>query len=235
MSRFTWFATFENTAHARRVVSQAEVDAVVEVVAATPGLTSGLIYTPWAVEGLQFDDGPAPSLQLQLYFQELEDLEAALGVAGALQTLADPAVLPSLVQAEVTEQAMVARAFPVTTGPDLSRAFCTFLVHYPGPADDLNHWLRHYIDNHTPVMRRFPGIRGVEVCSGLDWCSALPWERGANMQRNKVVFDDADALKAALASSVMDEMRADSATFPPYSGGNAHFAMRTVYVGGNEI
>ena len=52
------------------------------------------------------------------------------------------------------------------------------------------------------------------------------------MQRNKVVFDDAEALKDALISPVMQEMRADLSVFPPYTGGNAHFPMRTVQIDG---
>jgi len=47
------------------------------------------------------------------------------------------------------------------------------------------------------------------------------------MQRNKVVFDSAEALTAALNSPVRDEMRADYKQFPSFSGENAHFAMAT--------
>ncbi|WP_299878464.1 EthD family reductase [uncultured Sulfitobacter sp.] len=229
---FTWFATFQNDTGPGAEIAQAELEAVNAIVAGTPGLSSGLIYTPWAVDGLPFDDGPPPRLQLQLYFEHIEDLENALRAGGPLQALADPDALPSLAKGPVTEQAMLARDFAGSQGPDVSGTFCTFLVHYPGPAEDLNHWLQHYIAHHTPVMRRFPGIRGVEVCSRLDWCSALPWERVHHMQRNKVVFDDAEALKAALASPVLAEMRADSGSFPAYAGGNAHYPMRTVHVHG---
>lgn len=228
----TWFATFQDDTGSDARIAQAEFEAIQAIVAGTPGLNSGLIYTPWPVEGLPFDDGPPPRLQLQLYFERIEDLESAVGTSGHLQALTEPDVLPSLASCTTTEQAMLARDFAVPQGPDVTGTFCTFLVHYPGPADDLNHWLQHYIAHHTPVMRRFPGIRGVEVCSRLDWCSALPWDRVYHMQRNKVVFDDADALKTALASPVMAEMRADSGSFPAYAGGNAHFPMRTVYVDG---
>ena len=52
-----------------------------------------------------------------------------------------------------------------------------------------------------------------------------------HMQRNKVVFDDGAALKAAMNSSVMQDMRADFHTLPPFTGGNRHYPMRTVAVG----
>lgn len=49
------------------------------------------------------------------------------------------------------------------------------------------------------------------------------------MQRNKVVFDDTDALMAALASPVRDAMRRDFLALPPFSGTTPHFAMRSMY------
>ena len=230
--KFTWFATFQDDADPQRHVSESEEARLINLISTIPGLTKGLVYTPWAVEGLHCDDGPSPQLQLQLYFDEIEALEAAVGKVGHLQEIADPTCLPSMANSRVTEQAMLARHFPIATAPNFDKPFCTYLVHYPGPADDLNLWLRHYIDGHTPMMRRFPGIRGVEVSSRIDWCSALPWERVNYIQRNKVVFDDADALKMALASPVMQEMRADLGEFPPFCGGNAHFPMRTVQIDG---
>ena len=111
---------------------------------------------------------------------------------------------------------------------------CTYPVRYPGPAEDTSAWLAHYLDNHTRIMATFPGIREVEVCSRLDRCSALPWPRVNRMQRNKTVFDDAAALKAALASPVMQDMRADFHTLPPFRGGNVHYPMATVAAAGSR-
>ncbi len=230
---FSWFITFQDVGNPTYQMPEAEEAHLSSIISTTPGLTKGLIYTPWAVDGLHYNDGPSPHLQLQLYFDDIETLESVVGATGHLQQLAEPTAFPSLAGARVTEQAMIARNYPVKKAPSTEHSFCTYLVHYPGPADDLNQWLRHYIDGHTPIMRRFPGIRGVEVCSRIDWCSSLPWVRVDYMQRNKVVFDDADALKAALNSPVMQEMRADSAKSPPFSGGNAHFPMRTVQISGD--
>ncbi|MBV9539557.1 MAG: hypothetical protein JOY70_11535, partial [Acidisphaera sp.] len=60
--------------------------------------------------------------------------------------------------------------------------------------------------------------------------SALPAIRGAAFQRNKVVFDDAKSLEAALNSPVRDEMRADFHRFPPFEGRNTHYAMHTALI-----
>lgn len=228
----TWLATFHDPDPALKI-SKSELDWVVDVVRSTPGLSRGLVFTPWEISGLYHDDGPAPQLVLQLYFETVEVLEENLTTSGHLQALAQSARLPSLARAEVTEQAMLVRRFAV---PDAElrttpgEPFCTYLVHYPGPADDLNVWLRHYLDHHAPVMQSFPEIRALEVCSRLDWCSALPWRRVNHMQRNKVVFDDAAALRAALASPAMQDMRADFENFPAFSGGNAHYPMATLQV-----
>ena len=51
------------------------------------------------------------------------------------------------------------------------------------------------------------------------------------MQRNKVVFDDAAALTAALNSPVRHEMRADFKNFPPFEGRNSHYPMATLSLG----
>ena len=79
----------------------------------------------------------------------------------------------------------------------------------PGPAEDMNAWLYHYVTHHPQLMRGFPGIRHIEVLSRLDWCGSLPWPRVDYMQRNRVMFDSpsgADA-RAAIAGAAGDARR----------------------------
>ena len=175
-----------------------------------------------------------PSWRCSFISDEIGALESALAPGGHLQALAAPGALSSLAGAARTQQAMLARPFavpePAAANPP-GTPCCTYLVHYPGPAADVNAWLTHYLASHTRIMTTFPGVRAVEVCSRIDWCSALPWERVNHMQRNKVVFDDAEALRASLASPVMQEMRADFHTLPPFEGGNRHYPMATIAVG----
>ncbi|WP_376878076.1 hypothetical protein [Albirhodobacter sp. R86504] len=227
--QLTWFATFHDTTHPDTCVTEPELARLAARLAQTPDLTCGRVYTPWLSEGVYHKDGPAPQLQIQLYYASITALEAAISSNGSLQFLTDPATLPSLRNASVTEQAMLNRDFSHGLPPPPSQtSYCSYLVHYPGPAQDMNRWHQHYLAGHIPVMRRFPEIRGVEVASRLDWCSSLPWRRVHYMQRNKVVFDDIDALNAATSSPVMQDMRADLSHFPPYDGGNKHFAMKTL-------
>lgn len=234
MSKFAWFAYFQDAADPDLRLTDAEHARVLEIVAATPGLAKGLVFTPWDVSGLYFDDGPSPQLALELYFDDIGEMEGALARDGHLQALAAPDALPSLGNAAVEQQAMVARAFPVPDPEFRTPAgapHCSYLVHYPGAAENLNEWMAYYVANHTREMANFPGIRQIEVCSRVDWCGFLPWPRVDYMQRNKVVFDDAEALKAATNGPVIQAMRADFHKFPPFTGNNIHHAMATHSVG----
>ena len=102
---------------------------------------------------------------------------------------------------------------------------CDYLVHYPGPAEDLDAWLRHYLSHHAPIMMTFPNVRSVDVFTRIDWRDALPWQRVAYMQRNRIAFDSPTQLLAALASPVRDRMRQDHDCFPPFAGGSRHYPM----------
>ena len=225
---FCYFATFHGAPEAR--IGDDEIARLVDIAKATPGLDTALIHTAEQTSDPYLNDGPSPPLALQFYFPTIEALEAALATNGPLRALAAPDLLPSLAGATVDQQAMLTRVFPVPDPAFRTAADslpCTYLVHYAGEAEDLNQWLAHYIAHHPPIMARFPGIRQIEIYTRIDWCGFLPWARVDHMQRNKVVFDSATALTAALNSPVRDEMRADFNRFPPYRGGNAHFPMAT--------
>ena len=229
---FAYFATFHDHQRPDLRITQAELARVLDVIATTPALRRGLVFTPETTNDpyKSVHDVASPQLALELYFERIDQLEHALARDGHLQALAQPDTLPSLAGVPVSQQAMVARPFPVPdpvfrTGP--GGLPCTYLVHYGGSAEDLNAWNDYYLRHHPPVMARFPGIREIEVCTRVDWCGFLPWRRVDHMQRNKVVFDSAAALTAALNSPVRDEMRADFKQFPPFSGDNAHYPMAT--------
>ena len=220
----SWFAIFRHDAE----VPPPELERLATAVARTRGLADALIYTPSSTSDPYLNDGAPPALGLQLNFIDIADLEAATAEDGHLQALPD--LLPSLAGAEVAQQAMLSRHFPV---PDAGfrtpsgEPHCTYLVAYEGEAADKNIWLSYYIAHHPPIMARFPGIRQIEISTRLDWCGFLPYPRVDYLQRNKVVFDSPAALMAALNSLVRHEMRADFKNFPPFSGGNTHFPMLT--------
>ena len=211
-------------------VAAAEHTQLAELLRATPKLTKALLHTPDNASDPYVKDGPAPSLVLQLYFNQLPDLEAALSRNGHLGALTSRSEFPALAQAEIAQQAMLVRPFAVPE-PTFATApgapYCTYLVSYEGEAEDLNAWHAHYLESHTRHMAMFPKIRELEIYTRLDWVSRSPWRRLHFMQRNKVAFDNADALQQALHSPVRHEMRADFRAFPPFSGPNNHYAMAT--------
>jgi hypothetical protein len=224
--RFCWFLTFAD-ASAKTRLSAADKAGIAGLVAATPDLVAADIHTPASASDIYTADGPSPALVLQLYFEELTHLESALSTDGHLLEIARPDAFPSLAGSKATHQAMYARHFEVAEPAAKDKTRCSFLVSYPGEADDLNAWLNHYLASHPPIMRRFPGIGQIEILSRIDWIDAVPIGRAAAMQRNRVVFDSPQALTAALQSPVRHELRADYHSFPPFSGGSLHFPMRT--------
>jgi hypothetical protein len=224
--RFCYFVTFENASPEARL-GVCEKSAIAALIAATPGLRHAEMHTPAVAADIYTADGASPQLALQLYFDDLLELEAAISAKGHLQALADIASCRSLAGAKASQQAMYARHFEIAGAPPLSAPRCSFLVHYPGPAADFNLWFNHYVASHPQIMRRFPGIRQIEILSRVDWIDAMPFERATHMQRNRVVFDSPEALTAALQSPVRHEMRQDYDRFPPFEGGSFHFPVLT--------
>ena len=228
--RFAYLAFFHDDRSENLFIAREDVDAVRRMIATTPGLALANIYLPEVATDMFNKDGPPPVFGFQLYFDELADMEAALAPSGHLQALTAPGVLSSIAGSRPTQQAMCVRPFPVDDAGIKTPAGglpCSYVVHYPGPAEDMNTWLYHYVTHHPQLMRGFPGIRHIEVLSRLDWCGSLPWPRVDYMQRNRVMFDSPAALTHALQSPARLEMRADYKTFPPFSGGSRHFPMST--------
>ncbi len=202
----------------------APLAAVARVAAAAPGLRAGLLHTPARTRDPYLDDGAPPPLALELDFASIEALEAAVARDGPLAGLA--ALLP----AGTTQQAMLVRPYPVAEpypGAQPYPGACTYLVAYEGQAADAAAWLEAYLAHHPPIMARLPAIRAIEIGTRLDWIGGIGLARASALQRNKVVFDDAAALTAALNSPVRDAMRADFLRLPPYAGPVSHFAMAT--------
>lgn len=230
------FMTFSDPAGERRTRSE-DVAAVADMLVAVPEMTEGLLFTSLeqSVDHPYKADGSGPVFALQLRFPDLLLCEAALDRGGVLAGLAAGGGLASLAGLDVTHQVMLTRSFPVDVAahPEGTATPCSYLVHYPGPADDMNAWNLHYLAHHPAIMRTFPDVRQIEVYTRIDWVDRLPSRRVEHMQRNKLVFDSPQALARALSSDVIKRMRADFVQFPPFSGGNKHFPMltRTVRAG----
>lgn len=230
---FSYFIYYDHGGRAGIQLGAEDKSRFVGIVRATPGLRRALVYTPETAADPYLDDGPPPPLAAQLDFADIGALERAVARDGHLQALAAPDTLPSLAGAQIAQQAMLLRTFAVPdpvyrTAPGALP--CSYLVSYPGPAEDLNEWLSFYIAHHPVPMAKLPGIRELEVLTRIDWHGFLPWPRANAMLRNRVAFDSEKALEAALASPVRHEMRADYKRFPPFAGGNTHHPMATLAV-----
>ena len=225
--RYCYFVYFEFDRINADTSGQAPV-ALGQALLRLKGLTQALIHTPLPADTPHAfpDDQNRPDLAWQLYAEQPEDMEAWLSRDGALNQML-PELLAQVGRGGrvVQQQIMLNRRFSTAQKAGVDSA--TYLVHYPGQAQDLNAWNTHYLDHHPDIMRTFPGIQGIEIYTRLDWVGGLPGPRVDFMQRNKVVFADPEALSAALLSPVIHDMRADFHRFPPFSGGNVHHPMAT--------
>jgi hypothetical protein len=223
------FIEFVSPLESRRV-GESDLQGIAGAVAEIPQLTEGLLFTPLeaAIDHPFSADGAGPVVALQLRFQDLLACEAAMTSDGIIAQLTSGSIIPGLQGPAGAHQVMVTRSYPVdkATLPDDATP-CSYLVQYPGPAEDLHAWNRHYIEHHPPIMRTFRHVRQIEIYTRIDWIDRLPSRRIEYMQRNKIVFDNPKALEHALKSEVIKRMRADFDRFPPFNGGNKHYPMMT--------
>ena len=183
-------------------------------IALPPG-TRALAYRPDRVRDPYLDDGAPPAFVAQLYFESLGALEAAAAQVAAAA------------HAEAMEVHRFAVPEPWPRAPE---RYCTYLVAYEGPADDEAAWLAYYLEHHPPLMAKLPRIRELEIYTPIEWRCPPQLRRVRHLQRNKVAFDSAADLGAALDSPVRREMRADFAQFPRHRGRVTHYAMTTQLV-----
>lgn len=229
---YCYFAHFRNPLGDRIELAEHELSDIAHIISRVSGLSRALMHIPvpgGASHAFPHDEA-APPLVVQLYAPEVEIIEEALRPHGALQALVAPKSATGLQRLKLQQQIMLVRRLtidPIESAHMVVATSCSYLVHYPGQADDLSAWHRHYIDCHPPIMRKFPRVREIEICTRLDWIGGLPGMRVDFMQRNKLMFDSASELSAALSSPVIKEMRADFHTFPEFAGGNVHYPMLT--------
>lgn len=226
---FCYFAYFRQPGNDAASLGAQDLRDIERILQSVAGLSRALIHTPVPADTphpFMKDEAP-PLLALQLYAPRVEILEQALRPDGALQSLAGPQAPLALQTAKCQQQVMLTRAFapPGPIAPAGSR--CSYLVHYPGHAENLNQWLTHYLDHHPQIMGLFQQIREIEIYTRVDWIGGLPGMRVDFMQRNKQVFDDPAALSAGLLSPVIQSMRKDYHSFPDFAGGNVHYPMQT--------
>ncbi|WP_322102277.1 hypothetical protein [Paraburkholderia sp. J41] len=224
--QFSYLVTWVHPDPAARI-AVADLERIAAIVDTTPALRRSRLYTPESADDYYTQDGPSPIFAMQLDYGTVFDLEAPIAAGGHLEALAT-APLPSLAGCRVEQQAMLRRPFPVADADARVPAGalpCQFHVHYPGRALDFDAWINYYLTHHPQIMFDFPGVREIEIFTRIDWLDAMPWSRVHYMQRNKLMFDSAQAITEAMHSPVRHAMRQDFEAFPPFEGSNIHHPM----------
>jgi uncharacterized protein (TIGR02118 family) len=189
--------------------------------ATLPGLAWLDLYAPAAEASYDpyVQEGSAPAHLAMLAFASPEAL------ARATSASAFAAGLSGLSAASCT--AMLCVPYPVVgesnAAPLLARF--SYVVRYHRPADDEATFVKHYLHGHSPLLDRLPGIRNVINYIPLPWQHAEGPPPADYMLGNEVVFANAAAFDAAMASPVRHELRAHYRTLPRFTGRNTHFPM----------
>jgi hypothetical protein len=233
----SWFCQWDAKDGAKPELDAHDHQGLVAFIRGCPRLIEGHVMTPVAAHDPHYaaDLHNSPALILQLEFAEIADLEHALKPHGYLQMLAHEHMLPSLDGAAASHHAMLTRRYPVAEPADENaNGLLSYMVEYEGPAKDENEWHLFYVTGHPPLLAKFPGIRKIEIYTPAVVISALPFEVRRTMQRNKSVWDNPEAMNAAMASPVRAALRKDFHNFPEFSGAATHYPFRTVSVRGER-
>ena len=226
---FSYFITATNERNPDARISAAHYGCIEKAIRATPDLLKAELHTPAQITTYH-DDGHSPLLALRLEFANMEALESQVAEGGYLWRFAQSDDWLAAGASLVTHQAMLTRTFLPLTSTIAEPALCSYLVHYPGAAENFNEWLSYYVTHHPQIMLDYPNVRQVNVFTRVDWCESMPWTRVNYMQRNMLTFPSSELLAQALTSPVRARMREDNGRFPPFSGGACHYPMLTTVI-----
>lgn len=87
----------------------------------------------------------------------------------------------------------------------------SYFVCYRGKADDPEAFVSYYRDAHLPLVRKFPGVKSVELHVAAD-------DDAPFLLVLQLVFLSRQELDAALASPERQRAKADMRNFPPFHG-----------------
>jgi uncharacterized protein (TIGR02118 family) len=104
-----------------------------------------------------------------------------------------------------------------------------YLVVYQGEPEDRDAFLDYYITRHLPIIRRWPGLRGIELDVASEAHDPKSTHDGVFMV-SRFLFDDLDALQAALDSPERTGARADRDNIPPFFGAAIHQAVEILAI-----
>ena len=190
-----------------------------------PEVVSVEFYKPEPGDVPVMDDIPAPTFIVQINFESAEQA-TALAESEIFKRLftnkeafASPAEKINL---EILKP--VHFDLPGYDVPPPRTAPLSFVVRYYGPVKDAGKFANYYMNNHPPILAKFPNIRNVLCYLPLDWGNMGEVKDDRLVIGNEVVFDDLKTFKEALESDILEEAQADNAKFESY-GYSSHHAM----------
>ncbi len=182
------------------------------------------LYLPQASHDPYLDDGPGPAALLQTRFADHAALEQAMADAALRDSCKDGGSIAGLA---VAHQGFEVREYPVAGAdrPAPLDAAVSYVVRYFRPSEDEPAFIDYYCASHPPLLGKLPGVRNIFCYVPITWKDVSGIEQINYLFGNEVVFDSLDALDAALASDIRDELREDFHNFPKFTGNNPHHAM----------
>ena len=182
------------------------------------------LYLPQASHDPYLDDGQGPAALLQTRFADQGALEQAIADSAFSDSCKDGDAITGL---SIAHQAFEVREYPVAGAAEAVplEAPVSYVVRYFRPSEDEQAFIDYYCTSHPPLLGKLPGIRNIYCYVPITWADASGIDQIDYLFGNEVVFDSLDALNAALASEIRDELREDFHNFPKFAGDNPHHAM----------
>jgi len=223
---YSIFINYSGTAGESAALSGAFLDEPRRALAAATDIDFMATYRPAGGDVPSFSDGPGAPLLVELNLASRDRVDQLIRSTALRLAVAPDGWAPSPgVSATVDVFEPIHYPLPGYAEPPPRTAPLSFVVRYYRPVDDQAAFVDFYTHNHPPLLARFPGIRNVLCYLPVDADLPDGVENSGSFLGNEVVFDDLDSLNRALASDVLDELKADGRRFASF-GRNTHHAMQ---------
>lgn len=139
----------------------------------------------------------------------------------------------NVLQPDFSFQAAARQVFATDLGmTEISGRCCSYLIEYIGNSSRSNEWHDYFDKNHVEIMSRLPDVKYLASYKPVSPdIGMFPWRMDL-LQFNRIAFVNRNTMENALASSIIPELRADAAKFPPYDANPIRRQMDTFVVSG---
>lgn len=188
-----------------------------------PAVDAVEFYSPEPGDVPKLDDEPPPAIIVQIDVGAEATARELVEASEFREHFLDGSAAANgrtlLELTEVVNYPLPGKAQAATRSAPLS-----FVVRYYGPVADGREFVEFYTKNHPPIVGKFPNIRNVLCYLPLGWKDSGRIDDSRLLIGNEVVFDDLDALLAAMNTPVLQEALDDAELFQAF-GASTHHAM----------